>query len=164
MRRSFIPMLAAVFAFACSDLPTATQLEPMDASFAREPGGVPEVDNPPPPFAIVTGTGEVASMPYSFTAKFFANKPGNIAWLQFTSIVGESATLSSNARIMIQNGEIKGTGTIRVGGNTIDLRTVNSFNYQTYRTTGFVSFSAPGLTGSTFRSGGECGITSCGAH
>ncbi len=147
MRRSLLPMLAAVFVIGCSDLPT-TVLAPVDASFDKTPAP----DYPPPPFETVDGSASTEYGTFDFTAHFFANKPGNVAWLQFQSTTTEGVTFSSNARIQSVNGKVSGTGTIAIGGNTIYLRDIETFNYQTYRTTNTLSFS-----GGSIRQGGAVG-------
>ena len=144
MRRSLIPMLAAVLTFACADAPTTPLLTAMDPSFERAP--IP--DYPPPPFAIISGDVSTEYGDFNFVAHFFANKPGNIAWLQFKSTTTAGVTFSSNARIMSVNGDVSGVGTVSIGGNTIQLSEIDTFAYQSYRFTNTVSFS-----GGSVRSG-----------
>ncbi|MBA3578767.1 MAG: hypothetical protein H0W42_02170 [Gemmatimonadaceae bacterium] len=149
MRRSLITLLAAVFAMACADMPTTPLLTAADASFDRAPAP----DYPPPPFAVVDGSASTEHGTFSFTGHFFANKPGNVAWLQFQSTTTEGVTFSSNARIQSVNGKVSGTGTIAIGGNTIYLRDIETFTYQTYRTPSrSISFS-----GGSIRQGGAVG-------
>ncbi len=134
MRRSLIPMLFAALAVACSEVPTApllTASERFDFTY----------DNPPPPFAVVHGEVSTEYGSFSYTGHFFTNKPGNIAWLQFRSTTTAGVTFSSNARIMSVNGDVSGVGTISINGNTIRLNEIDTFTYQTYRTSNSISFS-----------------------
>ena len=142
MRRSFIPMLAAVFAIACADVPTTPLLTAPDASFERAP--LP--DNPPPPFAVLDASASTEYGDFNFVAHLFINKPGNVAWLQFHTSRTTGVTFSSNARIMSVNGDVSGVGTISIGGNTIHLSDIEEFEYATYRTTSSVSFGGGGIT------------------
>lgn len=153
MRRLLIPMLVSVFVVsACTDAPTAPLLSAADASFER-------VGDPPPPFAVVDGSAATEYGAFSFTAHFFANKPGNVAWLQFQSTTTQGVSFSSNARIMSVNGKVSGTGTISIGGSTIYLRDIDTFTYQTYRTNKTISFS-----GGSIRQGGAVGPGSGGGE
>jgi len=157
MRRSLITILAAVFAMACADMPTTPLLTATDASFERAP--VP--DYPPPPFATVDGTAETAYGTVTFVAHFFANKPGNVAWLQFKS---GSAVFSANARIMSNNGTVSGIGTITLAGGVVDLSKVTVFNYLSYRATNALSFSGGDISsGSAWlkRGGDEACLLRC---
>ena len=137
MRRSLIPMLAAVLTFACAEAPTAPLLTAMDPSLERAPAP----DYPPPPFAIVSGETSTEYGTFNFVAHFFTNKPGNTAWLQFKSTTTAGVSFSANARIMSNNGVVSGIGTISIGGNTIQLNEIDTFTYQTYRANRSISFS-----------------------
>lgn len=135
MRRTFIATVVAVFALGCSEVPTSPLLSAAAPSFDRF-----TYDNPPPPFAVVDGSATTEHGTFSFTGHLFINKPGNVAWLQFQSTTTAGVSFSPNARIMSVNGDVSGVGTISIGDNTIHLNGVNSFTYQTYRTTRSVSF------------------------
>jgi hypothetical protein len=135
MRRTLIPMLAAVLAFGCADVPSAPLLAPSQASFAFS------YDHPPPPFAIVNGELTTEYGTVNFVGHFFTNKPGNIAWLQFKSTTTADASFSANARIMSVNGDVSGVGTLSIGDNTIQLSGIQTFTYQTYRSNRSISFS-----------------------
>ena|SRR5687768_2299046 len=123
MRRTPILMLAAVFALACADTPSSPMLEPAVPSFDRAP--VP--DYPPPPYAIITGDVSTEHEAATYTANFFVNKPGNVAWLMFTG--GTGVTFSQGARIMSVNGNVSGFGTMTIGGSTYKLNTVSDFDF-----------------------------------
>lgn len=142
MRRTLIATMVAVFALACSDVPTSPLLTAGDARFEREP--LP--DNPPPPFALVEGSATTEYGSFSFSGHLFINKPGNVAWLQFQSTTTAGVSFSPNARIMSVNGDVSGVGTISIGDNTIHLSDIESFNYQTYRTTNAVTFGGGSIT------------------
>ena len=154
MRRSWIATMAAVFAIGCTEVPSAPLLEPVAASF--------ETSEPPPPWAVASGSISTEYGEISFSAGLFINKPGNVAWLQFHTVssVDGTATATKNARIMSLNGKVSGVGTISVGGNTIYLNEVTTFTYSTYRTTKTVSFSGGSIlrgTASTGKVGGDEG-------
>lgn len=134
MRRTPFLILAASAALACADT-SSSLLEPQGPSLA----GFVAPDYPPPPFAVVDGSASTEYGTFSFVAHLFINKPGNVAWLQFKS--SATATFSANARIMSVNGTPSGVGTISLNGGTIQLNEIDSFVYQTYRTTGSTSFS-----------------------
>lgn len=136
MRRSFLSIVVASLAFACADVPSAPVLSADNASANRF-----LLDYPPPPFAIVNGVVSTEYGTFSFVGHFFANKPGNIAWLQFKSTSTAGVSFSANARIMSVNGDVSGVGTISIGSNTIQLSGIDTFNYQSYRSTRSISFS-----------------------
>lgn len=153
MRRSLIPMLFATFAVACADVPTAPLL-------AAAEGYEAYYDNPPPPFAVVYGEVSTEYGDFNFVGHFFTNKPGNIAWLQFKSTTKEGVSLSANARIMSVNDDVSGVGTISIDGNTIQLSDIDTFDYQSYRSTRSISFSGGSVNLSTaYGPGAECTIT-----
>ena len=136
MRVRLSMMLVMAFTVsACSDAPTTPLLTPTEASFGFWAG------DPPPPFAIVSGDVSTEYGDFNFVAHFFTNKPGNIAWLQFKSTTTAGVTFSANARIMSNNGVVSGVGTISIGDNTIQLSEIETFTYQTYRSSRSISFS-----------------------
>ena len=147
MRSRSLLAVATLLAVGCSDSPTATLLEPADALLGTWAG------EPPPPWAIAHGTAESYNQVFTWTGHFLATPTDKLAWLQFKSADG--ATFSRGARIMSRNGIVSGFGTVTLaGGQVVDLKTVDTFTYETWRTTGIVSFSGENFAGSTFRKGG----------
>lgn len=142
MRSPFIPLVAVAFIVACADVPTTPLLQP----------GEPSFDNPPPPWAEVSGDvttdgGSSLSiaplMSRSATGGPSATHVGGPVatykgWLLVTprgqaSILrfadgGTNVTFSKGARIMKVNGKVSGTGTMTVGGHSYDLSLVDEFD------------------------------------
>ncbi|MBA3776668.1 MAG: hypothetical protein H0X11_09545 [Betaproteobacteria bacterium] len=128
MRSRLIVFAFAAFTVACSDAPIAPLLQPLEASFGEYD------DNPPPPWAVVGGSGATETEAvFSYTANFLVNPPGNVAWLHFTG--GENVKFSGGARLLSVNGNLKGVGTLTVGGTTYQLSSVATFEFNASCTT-----------------------------
>lgn len=149
MRSHFLTIAAAVFAFGCTEGPSAPLLQPVEASFGTWAG------EPPPPWAPAVGTGTAYEHVYSWTGHFLANPPNRLAWLRFQS--GSGIQFSRDARIMKIGSNVTGFGTATLpDGHKIDLKTVDTFNYESWRTEGVLYFSGPDFTGSTRGSFNDC--------
>lgn len=149
MRSSLAWLASLAFVVACADAPIAPLLQqPPIASFDEEE------DDPPPPWQRVAGSIVIGTGTVNFDANFFANKPGNVAWLQFQSSTTAGVTFSANARIMSVNGDVSGVGTISINGNPIQLNEIDTFNYESYRTNGALSFSGGGIRLGSVKGGG----------
>lgn len=141
MRSRFISLVAATFALACADVPTAPVVQPPDGIFSFE-------GDPPPPWAGITGEiltdGGGLSLSLSgaggFGLSFSHSAGGNTAvyvgWLLVTPgghaailrfTEGANVTFSSGARIMKVNGKVSGVGRMTVGGHSYDLSAVTVF-------------------------------------
>lgn len=155
MRSPFLLAVVALLAVGCSDSPTTSVLAPSDALFGEWAG------EPPPPWAVAGGTAEAYNQVFNWTGHFLANPTDKLAWLQFKSADG-GVTFSRGARIMSRKGVVSGFGSATLAdGRVIDLKTVDTFNYETWRDTGYLSFSGENFSGATGRGQGECGITAC---
>lgn len=142
MRSPFIPLVAVAFIVACADGATTPLLQP----------GVPNFDNPPPPWAEVSGdiTTDGGSA-LSIVPLMSRSAPGGPSathvggpaatykgWLLVTprgqsSILrfadgGTNVTFSKGARISKVNGKVSGVGTMTVGGHAYDLSLVDEFD------------------------------------
>lgn len=147
MRSPFLLAVAALLAVGCSDSPTATVLAPSDALLGEWAG------EPPPPWAIAHGTAEAYNQVFTWTGHFLSTPTDKLAWLQFKGATG--ATFSRGARIMSRNGIVSGFGTVTLAdGQVVDLKTVTTFTYETWRTSGVVSFSGENISGRSFGKGG----------
>lgn len=120
MRRSLMGIALVALFTACADEPLSpTLLSPGEARFF-------EVDNPPPPWAVIGGEIESNTATYTYVAHFFVNKPGNVAWVSFQN--GGTAQFSPNARLMVANGKVIGVGTMTLGANIYQLSSTRSFS------------------------------------
>lgn len=143
MRRSYLGLAALVFAAACTDGPVApvpTEKAPQMASFFT-------FDNPPPPWAIISGEASANNEAFSYVGWVFINRPGNVAWLMFRN--GGTATFSAGARLMNVNGKVVATGTVTVGSNSYDLSGITSFSVDrscTNGSTACVTFGGGGFS------------------
>ncbi|MGI8618816.1 MAG: hypothetical protein ACR2L6_06960 [Gemmatimonadaceae bacterium] len=143
MRSRLIVFAFAALTVACSDAPIAPLLQPLEARFGEYE------DDPPPPWAVVGGGGTTPTGSFSYTANFLVNPPGNVAWLHFTG--GTNVRFSGGARLLSVNGNVKGVGTMTVGGTTYNLSSVATFTYDASCTTN-VAASCASFSGKGFSS------------
>lgn len=115
----YLPLVLIVAAAACgsaTDVPTSPpQVQPR-AAFGH----------PPPPPVDTGATISYGGALGTSDARFFLNRPGNIAWLDFES--SSSILASPNARLMYnqKSGKTNGTGqlTFLADGSILDLTQV----------------------------------------
>lgn len=146
MRSPLISLLAATFALACADVPSAPLLQPPDGSHASD-------GKAPPPWAETSGEVTTdgggstfalsplmsrggASGP-SFSHSAGGNTAVYVGWLLVTpgehaAILrfadgGTNVTFSKGAAIMKVNGKVSGRGTMTVGGHKYELSAVTEF-------------------------------------
>jgi hypothetical protein len=124
MRLRAIVPLAVAAAAGCSALtesPTAPAASPGAARFFTE--------SPPPPPPVDTGVVvALADASYSGGVRYFANRPGTIAWVSFGAGTLGAATPNARLQYNIVTGETRGTGLLTLvgpaGAQTLDLSLV----------------------------------------
>lgn len=142
MRSPLIPLVAVAFIVACADGVT-TPLQPGEPNF---------YDNPPPPWAeisgdILTDGGTSLSIaplmsrsapgspsathvggPIATYKGWLLVSPGGQASILRFAEGGTNVTFSKGARIMKVNGKVSGAGTMTVGGHSYNLSLVDEFD------------------------------------
>lgn len=142
MRSPFIPLVAMAFTVACADGVTTPLLQPGEPNF---------YDNPPPPWAeisgeIITDGGTLLSIaplmsrsapdgprathagaPTATYRGWLLVSPGDRAAILRFADGGTNVTFSNGARIMKVNGKVSGHGTMTVGGHSYALSLVDEF-------------------------------------